>query len=49
MQEAMARVTEQFSVDELAVVARWVTLTTATMREQAAEVGAGGARRTSRP
>ena len=40
MQEAMALVTEQFSADELAVVARWVTLTTATMREQATKVGA---------
>lgn len=40
MQEGMALVTEQFSPDELAVVARWVTLTTATMREQAAKVGA---------
>ncbi|MEU4363772.1 MarR family transcriptional regulator [Promicromonospora sp. NPDC023987] len=47
MQEAMARVTEQFSVDELMVVARWVTLTTVTMREQAVQVGARkGARKT---
>ncbi|MCP2283616.1 DNA-binding transcriptional regulator, MarR family [Promicromonospora umidemergens] len=38
MQVAMAGVTEQFSVDELTVVARWVSLTTATMREQAAQV-----------
>lgn len=41
MQAAMALVTEQFDVDELKVVARWVSLTTATMREQAAQVSAG--------
>ena len=49
MQEAMARVTEQFTVDELTVVARWVSLTTATMREQAAAVRASGGRRATRP
>ncbi|MFD2793693.1 MarR family transcriptional regulator [Promicromonospora vindobonensis] len=49
MQEAMALVTEQFSGEELTVVARWVSLTTATMREQAAEVAARGGRRTARP
>lgn len=48
MQEAMARVTEQFSADELMVVARWVTLTTATMREQAAKVGATTSPRSAR-
>ena len=35
MAQAMGRVTEQFSPDELLVVARWVQLTAATMREQA--------------
>ncbi|WP_275006892.1 MarR family transcriptional regulator [Promicromonospora iranensis] len=48
MQEAMTLVTEQFSADELAVVARWVTLTTATMREQAARVGAAAGPRSAR-
>ncbi|MFD6447061.1 MarR family transcriptional regulator [Promicromonospora sp. NPDC060204] len=40
MAQAMGRVTEQFSADELLVVARWVELTTATMREQAVRVAA---------
>lgn len=40
MQLAMGQVTERFTLEELAVVARWVTLTTSTMREQAAKVGA---------
>ncbi|WP_020017860.1 MarR family winged helix-turn-helix transcriptional regulator [Promicromonospora sukumoe] len=40
MAQAMARVTEQFSPDELLVVARWVELTTATMREQAVRTAA---------
>jgi DNA-binding MarR family transcriptional regulator len=49
MREAMALVTEQFSAEELTVVARWVSLTTATMREQAAEVAARRGRRAARP
>lgn len=36
MGTAMGRVTAQFTPEELQVVARWVQLTTATMREQAA-------------
>lgn len=40
MVQAMGRVTEQFSPDELLVVARWVELTTATMREQAVRTAA---------
>ncbi len=48
MRQAMGRVTEQFSADELVVVARWVALTTATMREQAAKVGTDGPRRPAR-
>ena len=40
MAQAMGRVTEQFSPDELLVVARWVELTTATMREQAVRTAA---------
>lgn len=40
MAQAMGRVTGQFSADELLVVARWVELTTATMREQAARTAA---------
>lgn len=40
MAQAMGRVAEQFSPDELMVVARWVELTTATMREQAVRTAA---------
>lgn len=40
MAQAMGRVTEQFSADELLVIARWVELTTATMRDQAARAAA---------
>ncbi|GAA2243531.1 MarR family transcriptional regulator [Promicromonospora sukumoe] len=40
MAQAMGRVTGQFTADELLVVARWVELTTATMREQAARTAA---------
>ncbi|MFE7508298.1 MarR family transcriptional regulator [Promicromonospora sp. NPDC057488] len=40
MAQAMGRVTEQFSQDELLVVARWVELTTATMKEQAVRTAA---------
>lgn len=40
MVQAMGRVTEQFSPDELLVVARWVELTAATMREQAVRTAA---------